>query len=142
MPTTDLVSRSFPSASEYNFHCEGRKAEYTACRKRKDGVGAISDIIYAKPFANDNVCRVANEEDHASCIRGGELRKKPSCRAELHGVCVIHQEGRARKDNGVVPYNHAKKSEHEIERKEEFPSARTAFVADPKRGCLEYPSDI
>jgi hypothetical protein len=123
-------------------HRKGRKAEYTACHKREDGVGTIGDIIYAKPFANDNVRRVANEEDHASCIRGGELRKKPSRRVELHGVCVIHQEGRARKNNGVVPYNHTKKGEHEIESKEEFPSTGAAFVADPKRGCLEYSSDI
>src|ERR1700685_663392 len=101
--------------------CEGGKTEYTACYEWENGVGAISDVVDAEPFAYDNICRVANEKDHTSCIRGSELSHEPRYRVELDSVGVIHQEGRAGKNNRVISTYHAQKRDHDIKIKVKFP---------------------
>jgi hypothetical protein len=86
---------------------KSNETEYTACHEWKNGVGAINDVIDAKTFTDDNICWVANEKDHASCIRSSELGNKPRHRIEPGSIGVISEEGSARKDDRVIANNHA-----------------------------------
>ena len=52
---------------------DGDEADDVAGDEGEDGVCGVSDVVDVKSFAKDDVGGVADEEDHAGCVCGGEF---------------------------------------------------------------------
>ena len=65
---------------------KGDEACNTACKERKNGVCRKSGIVDTETFANDDICRISNEEHHAGCVGSSEFGHQPCNGVELTRV--------------------------------------------------------
>ena len=65
---------------------EGDEACNTACKERQYSVRCESGVVDAETFANDDICRISNEEHHAGCVGSSEFGHQPCNGVELTRV--------------------------------------------------------